>query len=597
MRHYINISTSERIVKNNTLPIIVKAMEPINIKQFFSLHDVFVIPSYQRAYSWEKRQREQFIQDLRDTTGRYYLGHFLLEKRSDTLDTYIIDGQQRLTTIVIFMSSLRNALKRFSSNSEIMKKCEYLSSLYLRDRYSQRPHLKTVEYDNGFFIHEIIEREEPFCNHSELKYSSQVNIRECREYFDSVLEKEELDTLLKWMTIIEQASVTEFSVSSKSEAAQIFAFQNDRGKQLSNLEVLKSYFMLQIYLREANINRQTEYINDLNESFECIYKSIVSTPIDEDDILRYYWMAFSKYGFNTKDSLQEIKAHIKECDIKEIIDFTKLLEKTFPYVVELKDDKNFDMMNLRRLNRMAQCLPLMIKSKIIARVSEKTYYRLVKFLENIIFRAAVRGGRAVIESRLNNLLLNAKDDESFNSQIDLFIAGINYDYWSDRELKNALNSGGIYFNHRICSYLLWRYEQSLCPPNHPATRVNWEDIMKKESLEHIAPQTPKDEERCHGYGLYVDLENPENGISSGEWLNSIGNLVLLSQSQNSKAGNKDLKDKLYIYAEENSLIRQQQEIFKYIEDPKNPLWDKSCIERRGKDIIESAMRIWDVSNI
>ena len=64
--------------------------------------------------------------------------------------------------------------------------------------------------------------------------SSKKRIRDCREYFDSVFEKESKDTLLKWLEIVEEATVTEYHVTKKSEAAQIFAFQNDRGKSLSN---------------------------------------------------------------------------------------------------------------------------------------------------------------------------------------------------------------------------------------------------------------------------------------------------------------------------------------------------------------------------
>ena len=71
----------------------------------------------------------------------------------------------------------------------------------------------------------------------------------------------------------------------------------------------------------------------------------------------------------------------------------------------------------------------------------------------------------------------------------------------------------------------------------------------------------------------------------------------MSQSQNSSAGNKDLKEKLEIYKEENSLIRQQQEIVTFMDDPNNPFWDKTCIERRGKHIIDAAMNIWDVNKI
>lgn len=578
-----------------------KKMEAINILKLFTLNETYVIPSYQRAYSWGKKQREQFIQDLREASGKYYLGHFLFENPDNDSRTFLIDGQQRLTTVVIFFSSLRNALSKHAESDVDSKKCDYISDHYLRDRYSEKPHFQTVTYDNSFFIDEIIDRKTPFLPESELNSSSKRHIRHCREYFDSVFQKESKDTLLKWMELVEKASVTEFHVSKKSDAAQIFAFQNDRGKPLSNLEVLKSYFMLQIYLRGSN--RQDELVNQLNESFRSIYEAVVKTRLNEDDVLRYFWMAYGSYGYNTEDTLTEIKKHINDNGIDETVHFTKQLARSFSLIINIEQDTDFNVQNLRRLDRMALSLPVLIKSKVVANVSDDTYYRIVRFLENITFRDSVRGGRAEIESRLNGLLINSKDDVSFNDQINNFLDQLRvvswnyYTYWNDNELRNALNSGGIYYKRKVCSYLLWRYEQSLCPKDYPAPRVNWEDVIKKESLEHIAPQSLKDEPIARGYGKYVDLEHPEEGIASGEWLNSIGNMLLLSQSQNSAAGNKSIETKLNIYKEENSLLRQQQKVVSYILDPEHPLWDKSCIERRGIDIIDAAMKIWDLKQI
>ena len=88
-------------------------METYTVRQLFSSKDKFVIPEYQRAYSWEKTQREQFLEDLRDAVSSYYLGHYLLEKRNEDCDTYyVIDGQQRMTTIVIFMSCMVHELTK-----------------------------------------------------------------------------------------------------------------------------------------------------------------------------------------------------------------------------------------------------------------------------------------------------------------------------------------------------------------------------------------------------------------------------------------------------------------------------------------------------
>ena len=56
--------------------------------------EFFEIPEYQRAYSWEKPQWEQFIEDLQNVQEKYYLGHFLFEDGENCYQ--VIDGQQRL---------------------------------------------------------------------------------------------------------------------------------------------------------------------------------------------------------------------------------------------------------------------------------------------------------------------------------------------------------------------------------------------------------------------------------------------------------------------------------------------------------------------
>ena len=99
-----------------------------------------------------------------------------------------------------------------------------------------------------------------------------------------------------------------------------------------------------------------------------------------------------------------------------------------------------------------------------------------------------------------------------------------------------------------------------------------------------------------GYGAYQDTEHPEEGIESGEWLSSIGNMLLVSSSHNSSLGNNNFKDKLADYSKSN-LMMQQKELVEQFKDVENPVWDKACIEERGKRIIDKAMEIWDLDKI
>ena len=123
----------------------------------FALAEKFTIPAYQRAYSWVDEQREQLIEDLRDAKEHYYMGHFLFEKNKDDQDEYfIIDGQQRMTTMVIFSSCL---IKALSGRDDATLKTTSLERTYLINT-SDNQRFHTVNYDDPLFRRRIVFRQE-----------------------------------------------------------------------------------------------------------------------------------------------------------------------------------------------------------------------------------------------------------------------------------------------------------------------------------------------------------------------------------------------------------------------------------------------------
>ena len=569
-------------------------MDSISLKELFRKKDLFVIPAYQRAYSWQRPQRMQLIEDIKESKGHYYLGHYLFEMNTENPDEYsIIDGQQRMTTMVIFFSCMVHELQK---RKDAKMNVNSLKRVYLHnDNDEQR--FKTVEYDDPLFRGIIIDRDED--SKIELSDSvrksidsfSQKNIIDCRDYFDEEFKKQETEVLEQWIKIVEQARVTFFEVESKIDAAQIFAFQNDRGKALTNLEVLKSYIMLQIYVRGEK--KQKELINSLEEAFRIIYRVIVKLKTPEDFVLRYFWMAYGQRGFHTEDPIAEMKALLKIKDIKKYPEFLMTLSKAYEQVQTIEESKDAVIVNLRRENNMAWSLPVLIKASVISNVKENTLRCLYALLENFTFRAMVRGGRASEESRLNKLIEGAKDDSSFIDRIRLFIADLKTGYWNDGQFKQALSNGQLYGRNKACSYLLWRYEETLFGQGYTATLYSIAD----ETLEHIAPQTERNEKIASGYGIYNDPEDINNGIESGEWLNSIGNLMLASRSHNSSLGNKPFKDKLKSYHEASLLMQQKEVCDMFPNGEDNPIWDKDKIEQRGKKIIKAAQEIWSIKRI
>ena len=566
-------------------------MESFTLKRLFGIADKFTIPAYQRAYAWGDSQREQLIEDLKDAKGHYYMGHFLYEKNGEDQDErYLIDGQQRMTTVVIFYSCLIHELQKRQEDKTYINSLRRTYLINTSD--TQRFH--TVDYDDPFFRRTIIEREEDGTSDQQLKEStadssSQKNIIECRNYFDGVFSNTDTEELKRWEKVLASARITYLEVDSKVDAAQIFAFQNDRGKDLTNLEVLKSFFMLQIYLKGEK--RQEDLINSLEESYRKIYAIIVKLRTNEDFVLRYFWMAYNK-GYNTEKPLQEIKEEYKKREIKNVTRFLEDLGEAFKYVLEVEQSTDPVVVNLRRENNLAWSLPVLIKANVVAKVGANTMNCLLHLLENFTFRAMVRGGRANVESRLNKLIDGATTEDAFKENILSFIDNIQNDYWSDKQFREALNSGYIYNRSRACSYWLWRYEESLQGKGYEHSLFWIED----ETLEHIAPQTEKGEAIANGYGVYDDKEHPENGIESGEWLHSIGNMLLASRKHNSSLGNKAFKEKLESYGDANILM-QQKELRESYNAEKEPLWDAAAIKTRGEIIIEAAMKIWDIKKV
>ena len=222
-------------------------------------NDFFEIPEYQRAYSWEMPQWEQFIDDLKNVKEKYYFGHFLFEEGTDRL--LVIDGQQRITTCMIFFRAVVNCFEKRGVENKIK-----LFKLFLFDTTREKSRLKTVAYDNNFFNDLIVKNTVPQAPDTK----SQHNIKNALEYFEKELDNIISEEILQMAELLAHATVTYYKVNDKAMAAQVFAFQNDRGKDLSELEKIKSYLILQVYLNSTG-DKQKSAVEYIDNNFAKIY--------------------------------------------------------------------------------------------------------------------------------------------------------------------------------------------------------------------------------------------------------------------------------------------------------------------------------------
>jgi hypothetical protein len=479
-----------------------------------------------------------------------------------------------------------------------------LEHLYLRDLRKKTQRMETVADDNNFFISTVIDGKGFATANPGTK--SQERIRDTLECFHNIFEKETLSELERWHDLVADAKCTHYCVSNKVTAAKIFAFQNDRGKPLSNLEILKSYFMLQVFLHGGEQDVMSEHLRYVENEISTIYRQIVRVDLKEDDVLRYCWQACEHSpGFDTRKTVDEIKAYIVGSSSTEICSrirkFMSDLAESFRVVERIETSTSPAIVHLRYLNNMAISFPFLIKAGLSGATDEEST-RFARMLENITFRSMLRGGRAGIESRLNGYLTRAAGPGYVDTVVSGMIGDLRsngwWEYWSDKVMMDLLHTGYFYQN-RVDNYLLWRYELDLCADSgYPLSlKVGYRDLVSNESIEHIAPQTETTGGSiAAGYGTYTDSTNPKDGIKSGEWLNCLGNLMLISQRHNSSIGNKAFQTKLASYGKDN-LLAQQKEVVEFVDDPHQPVWNVSAISKRQQKILKTAKRLWSLDAI
>ncbi|WP_163556254.1 DUF262 domain-containing protein [Helicobacter suis] len=573
-----------------------------SIEQFFKY--CYNIPLYQRAYSWEREQWDQFLADLEEVTrggNKYYFGNVLLESLEDQKQIDIIDGQQRITTILIFIRALHNVLAERVKKGEKLDQDEneedflrYLVEDFLIDR--RDPKLQVVEYDNSYFYEMIITDDKlKDKNPSTL---SQKRIKEAKKFFAGRLKRHETQHILNLLNKVKNAIVLRTEFKNKKDSVLMFELQNNRGKTLTHMERLKSYLAYQIYTYSQDQQSAEEQLKQLASIFENIYSMINDIGVwDEDTILRFFNISYFKlgYNYNENDDNANYKRELHnppdntnptpEDKLTWIENYTKELENAFADSKEFCHAKSPYKDSLLELN-VVHVYPFIFKAyRIFKNAPEKQTLleQVFKTLEVIAFRHKLINTRADLPTRLQRVL------QDFNSA-DFLTQKIKYicknDYWRDVNMENALAPERFDERYRkIVTMILARYENHL-QGQHTRSKGDVFELkdLKKPQIEHIAPQKENDERLKSGYCTYDD------DFYQKCYLNCIGNLLLINGSQNASIGNKAFSEKLESY--QNSSLSQQREIKNFVGLEKR--WDKQAITTRYHKIVDFVLATWSL---
>lgn len=550
---------------------------------FDSSQKSFLIPVYQRAYSWEKDQWNEFLNDLLEQTegnNNYFFGNILLETIKKDIKYEIIDGQQRLTTLTIFIRSLLNTLYK-RKREKIINGFDFITKGQTYFKNGGNIKLRPVEYDRACYDGLIVDNHDDFPTHS----PSQRRMKAAKKHFASEIDKLSTEKILKLLEKIESTDLTVIELNGKKDSALMFELENNRGKDLTNMEKLKSYFMYQMYVYSEPEQIESN-IENISNIFKQIYLLINDLKtVSEDSVLIYHNNAYLK-GYNYRN-LDEIKEIFKKSNSK--VDWIKTyiseLLTSFSNVKMFEQSTDLYSSKIKALNIPAYIYPFIIKGYKYFGYQNDKLTSLFNLLEIVVFRAKLINSRANIQERLNLILLNFKGD--LEKLIDDISKKLNEAwYWSDVNVKNYLN-GSMYGNN-VLHYLLWEYENSIQNKGYSIKSFK----LEKEQIEHISPQTPTNGDPiATGYEINESNEYSEDFITYR--LNSLGNLMLISGSHNSSIGNKPFFEKLKSY-KKNPLLNQQAEINDFA--IKNT-WKSKSIIKRHEAILAFANKRWSFKSI
>jgi uncharacterized protein with ParB-like and HNH nuclease domain len=505
------------------------------VKDIFDGTRIFNIPIYQRAYAWEKENLEDFFSDIvnQQPKRKYFLGSFLFHlngKRNEFTLVDIVDGQQRLTTFVVFINELIHEL--ILKNSEIVSK--RTKRTFIKDEDVFKLELSN---EDSSFLHNYILADEKI-NDYPIQTPAQKLLVNAKTFFSEKLkisnfDKQRLEEIYNTIT---DAEVLIYVVKKINTATQIFELLNDRGKKLSDLESIKSFLMYNISFVSSSPD---QLINNIQQDFARIYRLIEKHNLNEDDILRYHTIAFEHTYEKPKKFIKEkilrlLRKNKKE-EAKDVIrSYPSNLFRSFGLYVDilLNKDNLSDLTDLFMIGRIAPFFPLMMNIK---HSMPERFPELINNLQRFTFRASLAGLRSNGETHFIKALWSKGDPVKIISDF------IEDSWWNiNNRAAEALNFANHYewLNKNVVRYILFKYENYLRREEY--SLLKREDYFKTTqkgarilNIEHITAQKVKD--------LNIDETFQE------EYLHSFGNLVIDYLIPNIKNSNKNTSEKLSEY--------------------------------------------------
>lgn len=577
----------------------------LRIDNIFNGKTYFAIPDYQRSYAWEEKQLNDFFEDYMNNynSQEYYYGTILLQMTKKDKKEFcdIVDGQQRFTTLIIFMKCLISRLSSMNYDETSMLYKHFIKNgdLYI---------LKLQADDNDFFSTVILDEKKA----SETKTPAQKRLLYAKSFFDDKIKNCSDEQIEELLDRVCSTNVLIYLIQDSIEAAMIFETTNDRGKSLTNLEKTKSFLM---YKASLCLDEPEQILGRIQSRFSEIYRDFESMTslnigVDENSVLQYNYIAYEKW--KTDSSIKEYTRYMEyfKNTVEELArnggapkelsdyieEYTYNVQQSFSAYKSMYESRYPEFMDIIALDRTASFMPLLIKCYRYDETDDKCKFRIIcRLCEIFSFRVYVIFDKMANKLQSKWYSLARDFDGNFQNASNEIIAMIK-DVESDDAFIQALTAPDFCtkYSSPEKNYFYWKYENYLRRTEQPvATPMAHEDLRQKENkklvmtIEHIVAQSNSGEKsKVITDALKIDVGSVE--VFDEQYLNSIGNLTLDPQSANSSKGKKDVDEKNSKYFAK-APYKCQNELEEFMIDD---LWTLESINKRKDKLLAFAKELW-----
>ena len=534
----------------------------------------YTIPKYQREYTWSYREWEALYDDISENNDEYFIGSIICIPQGDAINPYleVIDGQQRLTTISLFLTAIYTCLKEHKDemsedDEDVLPSLrKSLKSKNSPNEMKLVPQVQNYNLDDfNHLMNSVALRKASASKHP---YYAKRKIARCYNYFLKRIDKEieslndesVVDFLLGKYNKVKQAMLVKIEVSSHSDAYVLFESLNNLGIPLTAIDLMKNLIMA-----KAEGNNLT--IDDCFNRWQTLLGNLSEDYSIQERFFRQYYNAF-KHRLNepfqsdadrkkdplgvvaTRSNLLNIFESLINKDLPSFLDDILQCGQIYSWLILQDTIENPYRKALEDLDHIQGApsyllLMYLMRNKEELAVSEEQINLIIRLLAKYFVRRNITDypNTRDLTRIFMDIISKLEEAQATGGKVASIIIDIlstPTNCASDEQFRRSLEGDVYKDNVGATRYILCKLAEAAM------TQETWTDLWRRTdkkvfvwTIEHIFPEGQNIPESWVNMIADGDKELAKQYLE--EYTHKIGNLTITGY--NSTLGNKSFEEK------------------------------------------------------